>query len=111
MSEVVLGRLADLLPEAPNRFDVDGLSVVAVPIGDDVFVINDICSHAQFHLSDGDVWAQDGTIECPKHGALFSLATGEALTLPATRPVSCYPVEIRDGDVTITVSESERDQS
>lgn len=111
MSEIVLCRLDDLVPERAHRFDVGGTSVVAVPIGDEVFVINDICSHAKFHLSEGEVWVDDRTIECPKHGALFALATGEALTLPATRPVACYPVEIRDGEVIITLPDDAEEQS
>ena len=56
-------------------------------IGDDFYAIGDTCSHADFSLSEGDVWDDEREIECPKHGSTFSLVTGEPQTLPATQPV------------------------
>ena len=52
--------------------------------------IGDECSHADYSLSEGDVWEDECEIECPKHGSTFSLATGEPQTLPATQPVPVY---------------------
>ncbi len=39
------------------------------------------------------------SIECWAHGAKFSLATGEALTLPAFEPVAVYEVFVEDGNI------------
>lgn len=103
MSEVALCRLSDLPQGHPMRFDPEGVPVVATRLGDEVFALDDVCSHAHFLLSEGEVWEKDRTIECPKHGALFSLVTGDAVTMPATRPVASYPIQIRDGDVLITL--------
>jgi 3-phenylpropionate/trans-cinnamate dioxygenase ferredoxin subunit len=36
-------------------------------------------------------------ISCPVHGARFSLETGEALDLPATKPIPTYDVRVVDG--------------
>ena len=38
-------------------------------------------------------------IECPRHGASFSVVTGEAVTPPATLPLPTFTVEVRDGRV------------
>ena len=46
---------------------------------------------------------EDGTIECWKHGAPFDLATGCPLSLPATKPVPVYSIEINGGDVLVDV--------
>jgi len=54
--------------------------------------LGDTCSHEDYSLSEGDV--EDGVIECWKHGATFDLASGDALTLPATEPVPVYAIEI-----------------
>ncbi len=51
-------------------------------IGDDFYAIGDACSHADYSLSEGDVWEDEREIECPKHGSTFSLVTGEPQTLP-----------------------------
>ena len=55
----------------------------------------------QIALSEGEV---DGcTLECWLHGSRFDLRTGEPTGLPATEPVPVYPVEIRDGDVYVSL--------
>jgi 3-phenylpropionate/trans-cinnamate dioxygenase ferredoxin subunit len=91
----------DLEPGTARRFDVDGRRVALVRIGDDFHAIGDRCSHADYSLSEGEVWADDRLIECPKHGSMFSLMTGRPESLPATRPVPVYPVTIEDGDVMV----------
>ena len=54
-----------------------------------------MCSHSEADLADGEVY--DCKVECPLHGAEFDLKTGEALTLPATKPVTVFTTEV-DGD-------------
>ena len=63
--------------------------------------LGDTCSHEDYSLSEGDV--EDGVIECWKHGATFDLASGDALTLPATEPVPVYAIEITGDDVLVDV--------
>ena len=92
----------DLAPGSARCFDVGGQRVAVVRIGDDFYVIDDTCSHADYSLSEGDVWEDDLEIECPKHGSTFSLETGEPATLPATQPVRAYDVKIDGDDVVVT---------
>ena len=87
----------DLAPGTARRFDVDEHRIALVRIGDDYYAIADRCSHADFSLSEGDVWEDELELECPKHGSTFSLLTGEPQTLPATQPVPVYAVQV-DGD-------------
>ena len=98
--------LDELADGAVRRVDVDGTPVAVVRIGDDVYALGDICSHAHVSLSEGEVWCDEREIECPKHGSTFSLETGEPLTLPATQPVPVYDVRVADGTVTITIGEA-----
>lgn len=58
------------------------------------YALDDMCSHAEASLSEGDVY--DCKVECPLHGAEFDLKTGEAVTLPATKPVNKYIVNVED---------------
>ena len=64
---------------------------------DEVFAIENMCSHAAVALSEGDV--EDCTVECWLHGSRFDLRTGKPIGLPATEPVATFPVDVRDGDV------------
>lgn len=65
--------------------------------GDDVFCLEDNCSHETFPLSGGLV--ERCSVECPLHGAVFDLRTGTALSLPATMPVRTYEVRIEPDGV------------
>ena len=95
--------LDELVPGTARKIVVGGVPVALVRIDDDVYAIGDICSHAHVSLSEGEVWADEREIECPKHGSAFSLETGEALTLPATQPVPVFRTEVVDGTVTVFV--------
>jgi 3-phenylpropionate/trans-cinnamate dioxygenase ferredoxin component len=65
--------------------------------GDEVFAIQDVCSHAEVALSEGEVAVTGGTcqIECWLHGSMFDLRTGKPTGPPATEPVALFPVEVR----------------
>ena len=84
--------------------EVDGRAIAYARLGDTWFAIDDTCTHAKVSLADGIVDEDDCTIECPKHGALFSLETGEALTLPATRPVARHDIDIRGSEVWVSIT-------
>ena len=92
-----------------RKVEIDGIKILLVRIDDDIYAINDTCSHADVSLSNGFVEADDCAVECPKHGASFDLRTGEALTLPAIRPVPTYEVAVIDGDVVLTLAPLEED--
>jgi 3-phenylpropionate/trans-cinnamate dioxygenase ferredoxin component len=92
----------ELAPGSARCFDVAGQRVAVVRIGDDFYAIGDTCSHADFSLSEGDVWEDEREIECPAHGSTFSLETGEPQTLPATKPVPVYDVRVDGDDVIVS---------
>ena len=96
--------LDELASGAARRVDVAGVAVAVVRIGDDVYAIGDVCSHADVSLSTGEVWCDELEIECPKHGSAFNLVSGEPSTLPATQPVPVFHAAIVDGRVVVTVT-------
>jgi 3-phenylpropionate/trans-cinnamate dioxygenase ferredoxin subunit len=90
--------------------DIKKGKAIRVKIGDDaiirtkadqVYALDDKCSHGEISLSEGFV--DNETIECWAHGAKFSLETGEALTLPAYEPVAKYEVIIDNGDIFLEI--------
>ena len=102
MSATAVCALDDLPDGTASRFVVDGVAVAVVRIGDDVYAIGDVCSHANVSLSDGDVWCDERELECPKHGSTFHLETGEPSTLPATQPVPVFDASVVDGQIMIS---------
>jgi 3-phenylpropionate/trans-cinnamate dioxygenase ferredoxin component len=93
----------DVAPGTAKRFEVAGQTICVVRIGDDFYAIGDRCSHANFSLSEGEVYPEDKQIECWKHGSAFSLIDGKPQSLPATRPVPVYDLRIDGDDVSVVI--------
>jgi 3-phenylpropionate/trans-cinnamate dioxygenase ferredoxin subunit len=95
--------LADLTAGSSLRVELADLDVAVVRVGDEVFAIEDVCSHAEVPLSDGEI---DGcTIECALHGSRFDLRSGKPTGPPATQPVPVFPTTVIDGEVFADLSE------
>ena len=93
----------DLQPGQARRFDTGGLRIALVRIGDEFFAVADRCSHEDYSLADGEVWAEECELECAKHGSTFDLRTGQPCSLPATRPVATYDLVVDDDSVSVVV--------
>ena len=93
-----------MAPGKPTKITLGDRDVCVVRVAEEVFAVQDICSHAEASLSEGEVNGQK--IECWLHGAEFDLRTGAALTPPATEALETFEVT-RDGD-TVTISEKGR---
>jgi 3-phenylpropionate/trans-cinnamate dioxygenase ferredoxin subunit len=79
--------------------EVGGTPVCLVNVDGSLHAVHDTCTHALESLSGGFVEGE--RIECPRHGALFSVVTGEALTPPATRPLPVFAVRVEEGRVLV----------
>jgi 3-phenylpropionate/trans-cinnamate dioxygenase ferredoxin subunit len=86
--------LPELPPGAMRLVEHDGLEIGVFNCAGTVYAIEDRCSHDDGPLVEGILDQEACTIECPRHGALFNLKTGEPLTLPAYQPVDTFPVII-----------------
>ncbi|MCR1782923.1 non-heme iron oxygenase ferredoxin subunit [Nocardioides carbamazepini] len=96
--------LADVPEDEALAVTVDRYDVAVARHGDEVFALQDLCSHAAVALSEGEV--EDCTVECWLHGSRFDLRTGKPTGLPATEPVATFPVELRptdSGDVDVYI--------
>ena len=103
--KILLGPVERFRAAIPYRIETEAGPVVLVRIGDDFYALEDRCSHQDVPLSEGEVYADAREIECYKHGSTFSLETGEALILPATRPVRTFTVTIEDGQVALALDQ------
>jgi len=61
------------------------------------YAIADTCTHEEASLSEG--YVDEDIVECPKHGAMFHIPTGEVRSLPATRSVPTFPTVVENGDL------------
>ena len=93
---------SELAPGGKKLLDVDGRAIALFRVNDDSFyAIDDVCTHDGGPLAEGELEGEQ--IECPRHGARFSVRTGKVLRFPAIEPVTVHEVELRGDDVYIHI--------
>ena len=102
MTAVRVCNLSDLKDDVPAGFEVEGVPVVLVRQGEQVYALADVCSHAEIALSEGEVTRKG--LECWLHGSCFDLATGAPSAPPASEPVDTYAVTTDGDDVYVDPS-------
>lgn len=92
------------IPQGRGRcFTVAGRRIAVFRVEDELFAIDDRCTHAEASLSEGQVWGCE--VECPRHGATFDLRTGRP-TLPAVKKIQLFEAAVEDGRVVVTLHEA-----
>jgi 3-phenylpropionate/trans-cinnamate dioxygenase ferredoxin subunit len=79
----------------------DGLEILVANCGEELYAIENRCSHDNGPLNEGELDAQACTVTCPRHGSVFDLRSGRPLCLPAYEPVDTFPVWVRDGEIVL----------
>ncbi len=98
MSDLLLDSIVE---GKPVKLSKNGKEVCVARVGNEVFAIEDNCSHQDAALSEGE---QNGyKIECWLHSAECDLRTGEALTPPASQAVKTYPVLVDGNNVVVEI--------
>jgi len=94
--------LADVPEDEAVGVVLGAQSLAIARHGDEVFAVEDTCSHAAVALSEGEV--DDCTVECWLHGSRFDLRTGKPTGLPATEPVATFAAELRGEDIYVDIT-------
>ena len=83
--------------------DVDGLGLLVVRCGSELYAVEDRCTHDGEPLGEAEI--ESCQIVCPRHGAHFCARTGEALTPPAYEPLRTYRVRVESGRILVEARE------
>ncbi len=98
---VTVGRVEEIAPGTARRVMLGEVPVAVFNVDGEFFAVDDTCTHAEASLSEGEVYPEECAVECPLHGSLFDLRTGQPRTLPAVLPVRTYPVRVENGEVRV----------
>lgn len=89
----------EIPPGAWRAADVDGTAVAVFNLDGAYYAIENVCTHDGGILTGGAV--EGDVIICPRHGAQFSIRTGEVLAPPAYEDVATFPVRVHAGTVQV----------
>ena len=101
---VEVARVEDVPPGTATVVQVGGAELALVNVDGTFFAIDNECTHRGGFLGEGEIntdWS-DWAIECPLHGSVFDVRTGEVLNPPAPTAVRIYPVEVQAGVVKVS---------
>ena len=98
--------MAELRQKEGKRFFVGDVDVAVYKIGEEVYVMSNICPHQHAALMHSG-FIEDGFVTCPAHGWQFDVETGKLPT--GGNGLQIYPVHIEDGIVYAKVFKKELD--
>lgn len=97
----VLGE-SELAEGAPQCVRVDGVEVLVVRHGGELFALSDTCSHRGGALHEGEI--ADGCVTCPLHGSVFRLSDGSLERGPSAYPQPAWEIRASGGRVQVRAS-------
>jgi len=73
--------------------------IAVTKIAEEFFAFEDVCTHDGEEISCGTL--EGDLITCPRHGAKFCIRDGSVRELPATEPLTVYPIRIHQGKIEV----------
>ncbi|MFY9587390.1 MAG: non-heme iron oxygenase ferredoxin subunit [Actinomycetota bacterium] len=99
---IQVAKVDDVPPGSATVVDVKGIEVALINSGGQYYAIGNECTHAGGSLGEGDL-VEENQIECPLHGSVFDITSGEVVNGPADEPVPTYEVKVENGVVLVAV--------
>ena len=85
--------------------EVDDTRIAVFNLDGEYFAMEDVCTHDGSPLLgcglDPEDLIEGDEVICPRHGARFSIRSGEALSPPAYESICTFSVRVEDGMVQI----------
>ncbi len=96
---VGVARVGEIADGGVKVVRIEDQAIAVFRLGGEYFALDDVCTHDGGPLAEGVI--EGDQIECPRHGARFSIRSGEALCLPATGAVTTYAVRIEGDEIQV----------
>src|SRR3972149_2767898 len=101
MPWIKIAKIADIPEGEIHTLSAGGKKLALAHIGSEIFSIYDTCTHAQCFLGEGSLGGQEGGGAC--HGSRFDVKSGAVRFLPATVPITTYPVKVEGEDILVEI--------
>jgi nitrite reductase/ring-hydroxylating ferredoxin subunit len=98
---IEVGKEEDFPPGSAGVVDVRGVEVALVNVDGTFHAVQNECPHAGGPLGEGEL--SNFELECPLHGSVFDVRTGDVLVGPADEPIATYEVVVENGVVRVSI--------
>jgi nitrite reductase/ring-hydroxylating ferredoxin subunit len=98
---VTVADAGDVSDGEVNSYSVGDRQVAIANLGGDLRAFDDVCTHQQCSLAEGDL--EDTIIQCPCHGSEFDVITGEVVEGPAAEPIDVFDVREETGEIQVSI--------
>ena len=99
---VKVAGLSELSPGKMKSVEVGDDQVLLANVGGTIYACDNLCTHALAPLADGDLDGEQ--VECPLHGSVFNVTTGEVIDPPAMESLKVFQVRIEGQDILVRPS-------
>lgn len=80
---------------------IEDREILVCRVDEAYFAVASRCTHSAWPLSSEPIEGLE--IVCTLHGARFDLRDGCPTAGPASRPLASYPIELRDGELYVSL--------
>lgn len=80
---------------------IDDREILVCRVDEGYFAVANRCTHSAWPLESEPIEGME--IVCTLHGARFDLRDGCPTAGPASRPLTTYPIELRDGELYVSL--------
>jgi nitrite reductase/ring-hydroxylating ferredoxin subunit len=96
---VKVAKVGELAPGAMTMVEVGDDQILLANVAGNIYACDDVCTHAFAPLSEGTLDGEQ--VECPLHGSVFNVTTGEAIGPPADENLRVFQVQIEGQDILV----------
>ena len=91
--------LGDLSPGEMKSVEAGDDEVLLANVGGTIYACDNSCTHAFAPLDQGSLDGEQ--VECPLHGSVFNVTSGEVLDPPADENLRVFRVRIEGQDILV----------
>ncbi|MEW6312971.1 MAG: non-heme iron oxygenase ferredoxin subunit [Pseudomonadota bacterium] len=102
---ITVAAIGEFVPGSCRVVETEDARIAVFNLDGEYYAIEDVCTHDGGELANGKV--EGNEIICPRHGARFSIKTGEVRGPPAYQDLRTFPVRALDGVVQIGAETAE----
>jgi len=96
---VKMAEVSELPPGEMRMVEVRDAQILLTNVAGSVYACDNECTHAGAPLSEGELGEEQ--VECPLHGSVFNVVTGEVIGPPAVENLRLFQVTIEGQDILV----------